>query len=83
MKKIFLVISIALLTFVGKAYAEVTYGVSASLTKISASGSETEGGEKTSGDADNTVIIPSLFAEYAYSDTVSIGLDYIPLKADE
>ena len=28
------------------------------------------------------MFIPSLFAEYAYSDTVSIGLDYIPLKAD-
>ena len=82
MKKTFLFLSIVLLTFVGKAYAEVSYGFSAAVTKISASGTETEGGESTPGDADNTVIIPSLFAEYAYSDTVSIGLDLIPLSAD-
>ena len=82
MKKTLIVMTIAMLTFVGKAYAEMSFGVSAAITKIDASGTETEGGETTSGDADNTVIIPSLFAEYAYSDTVSIGLDYIPLKAD-
>ena len=82
MKKILLVIMITMLTFVGKAYAEMSYGVSLALTKINADGSETEGGEKSNGSVDNKVFIPSLFAEYAYSDTVSIGLDYIPLKAD-
>ena len=38
--------------------------------------------EKNSKDVDNLVAIPSIFAEYAYSDTVSVGLDYIPFKAD-
>jgi len=82
MKKAIIVITIAMLTFVGKAYAEISYGISAAITEINASGTETEGGEKNDGDADNTVLIPSIFAEYAYSDTLSIGLDYIPLKAD-
>ena len=82
MKKTLLVIMITMLTFVGKSYAEMTYGVSAALTKINADGTETEGGETNDGSADHIVIIPSLFAEYAYSDTISIGLDYIPMKAD-
>ena len=82
MKKTILVIMIAMLTFVGKAYAEVSYGISAALTKIDATGTETEGGEKTNGSADNNALIPSVFAEYAYSDSISIGLDYIPFKAD-
>lgn len=82
MKKLLLVITISMLTFVGKSYAEMSYGVSLAFTKINADGTETEGGEKNNGGADNKVFIPSLFAEYAYSDTVSIGLDYIPLKAD-
>ena len=82
MKKTLLVIMITMLTFVGKSYAEMTYGVSLGLTKINADGTETEGGETNDGSADHNVIIPSLFAEYAYSDTISVGLDYIPLKAD-
>jgi len=82
MKKTIFVAMLALLTFAGKAYADVTYGISAAITKIDASGTETEGGEKTNGDADNLTVIPSVFAEYAYSDTISIGLDYIPLSAD-
>ena len=82
MKKIFLIFALAMFTFVGKAYSEVSYGISGALTKIDASGTETEGTESNDGDADNTVIIPSLFVEYAYSDTISIGLDYIPFSAD-
>lgn len=78
--------TIAMLTFVGKAYAEVSFGVSAAVTKINASGTETEGAstsvEKTTASADNTVVVPSVFAEYGITDTVAIGLDYIPLKAD-
>ena len=46
MKKAIYVLMISMLTFVGKAYAEISYGVSASLTQIDASGTETEGGEK-------------------------------------
>ena len=82
MKKFIIVTTIAMLTLVGKAYAEMTYGWSLALTKIDATGSETEGGEITNGDADNLVVVPSIFAEYGYSDTISIGLDYIPLEAD-
>ena len=82
MKKAIYVLMISMLTFVGKAYAEISYGVSASLTQIDASGTETEGGEKNSADADNLVVVPSLFVEYGISDAISVGLDYIPLSAD-
>ena len=83
MKKIHQIfIALAMLAFSSASYAEMKYGVSGALTFIDATGTETEGGEKNDGDADNIVVIPSVFAEYAYSDTISIGLDYIPLKAD-
>ncbi len=82
MKKTIFVLMISMLTFVGKAYADISFGVSAALTQIDASGTETEGTESTAGEADNLVVIPSLFVEYAYSDTISVGLDYIPLSAD-
>ena len=83
MKKIHQIfIALAMLAFSSASYAEMKYGVSGALTFIDATGTETEGGEKNNGDADNVVVIPSVFAEYAYSDTISIGLDYIPLKAD-
>ena len=77
-----LIIALVMLSFTSVSYAEMKYGVSGALTFIDASGTETEGGEKNSGDADNIVAIPSLFAEYVYSDTLSIGIDYIPLSAD-
>ena len=77
-----LIIALVMLSFTSVSYAEMKYGVSGALTFIDASGTETEGGEKNSGDADNIVAIPSLFAEYAFSDTVSVGIDYIPLSAD-
>lgn len=82
MKKTLIVIMISMLTFVSKSYAEMAYGVSLALTQINASGSETEGGETNSKSIEAYAPIPSLFAEYAYSDSISIGLDYIPLKAD-
>ena len=82
MKKILLVLMITMLTFVSKSYAEMSYGVSLAYTQINGDGTETEGGETNSGSADHNVIIPSLFAEYAYSDKVSVGLDYIPMTAD-
>ena len=62
MKKIFLVISIAMFTFVGKAYAEMSYGISGALTNIDASGSETEGGVRSTADAINTVLRSSIIA---------------------
>ena len=82
MKKTLLVVMITMLTFVGKSYAEMSYGVSVAFTKISADGNETEGGEVNNGSAEHNVFIPSLFAEYAYSDTISVGLDIIPMTAD-
>ena len=82
MKKFLILITAGLMLLVSKANAEVQYGISAGITKINASGSETEGGEKTQAEVDNIVVIPSVFAEYAYSDTISVGLDFIPLKAD-
>ena len=82
MKKLFLIVTLAMFTLVSKAYAEVSYGVSGALTKIDASGTETEGGEQNNASVDNVVVIPSIFVEYAYSDTISIGLDYIPMSAD-
>ena len=75
-------IALVMLAFSSASYAEMKYGVSVALTFIDATGTETEGGEKNNGDADNIVVIPSVFAEYAFSDTISVGLDYIPFKAD-
>lgn len=82
MKKIIMILGISILSFFGKAYAEMTYGVSAAFTQVDASGTETEGTEKNTGDADNALLIPSIFIEYAYSDAIAIGLDYIPMSAD-
>ena len=76
------IIALIMLAFSSASYAEMKYGVSGALTFIDASGTETEGGEKTNGEADNVVVIPSVFAEYVFSDTLSVGLDYIPLTAD-
>ena len=83
MKKLYAILMCGImLTFVGKSYAEVTYGISAAFTNIEADGSETEGGEKTNKSVDNQVVVPSLFIEYAYSDMISVGLDVIPMSAD-
>lgn len=66
-----------------KSFAEVKFGISAALTDIDATGTETQEGdsEKTNGSADNLVIIPSIFAEYDLGG-ITVGLDYIPLEAD-
>ena len=83
MKKVHqFIIALIMFAFSSASYAEMKYGVSGALTFIDATGTETEGGETTNGDADNIVVIPSVFAEYAFSDTISVGLDYIPFKAD-
>ena len=82
MKKIITLTFALMIAFATQSYAEMRYGISAAITEIDASGTETEGGEKTNGSADNSVLIPSVFAEYVYSDQLSIGLDYIPMTAD-
>ena len=78
--KLFIVTLFAM--FVTKANAEINFGVSAAITSIEASGTETEGGEKNSTDVDNLVAIPSVFIEYSLTDNISVGLDYIPITAD-
>ena len=57
------------------------FGVALSGTKITASGSETEGGEVNSKSVHNTVTIGSVFAEYT-TGWVTLGVDYIPGSAD-
>lgn len=81
MKKIITIALAIFFSFSNLAYAEMRYGISGALTMIEASGSETEGGEKNSGSADNVVIIPSVFVEFD-AGNFSVGLDYIPLDAD-
>ncbi len=82
MKKLLILVTVSSMLFVSNLFAaEFKFGVSAALTQIEADGSETEGGETNNGSADNLVIIPSLFVESA-GDRFSLGLDYIPFKAD-
>ncbi len=81
MKNFWVILTISLMLLVGKANADVRFGVSAALTQIEADGSETEGGEKNNGSASNDTIIPSVFLEIA-GERFSLGLDYIPLDAD-
>ena len=85
LKNIKAIILASLICVFGSSYALAggySVGFTGAIADIEASGTETEGGETNSGSADNTVIIPSIFAEFAYSDTLSIGLDFIPLTAD-
>jgi len=80
MKKIVtLIFSVFFLSSI--ASAEMKYGLTGSLTFIDVTGSETEGGEKTNGAADNVVVVPSIFLEYGMGN-LAVGLDYIPLDAD-
>ena len=81
MKKIITIALAIFFSISNLAYAEMRYGISGALKMIEASGSETEGGEKNSGSADNVVIIPSVFVEFD-AGNFSVGLDYIPLDAD-
>ena len=80
MKKILTILFFTL--FMGASYAEISFGVSGALTQIDASGSETEGGEKTTKEISHAVVIPSIFVEYGITDRITIGLDYIPMDAD-
>ena len=82
MKKLSILAMASLLFFSTQSFAEMRYGVSLAYTFIDADGSETEGGEKTTKSVDNQVVVPSLFVEYNASDVLSLGVDYIPLKAD-
>ena len=81
MKKILSIIFVTLF-FGASSQAEMSFGVSGALTQIDASGTETEGGEKTTKSVSHATVLPSLFVEYAIMDRVTIGLDYIPMDAD-
>ena len=76
-----LALGVMLITFTSTVNAEMRFGASLAYTQIDADGTETEGGEKNNGSADNNVIIPSLFVEFG-NDKFALGLDYIPMKAD-
>lgn len=82
MKKIWILLVISSMLLAGKAFAETRFGISGAIVSIDATGSETEGGEKTNASADNVTVVPSIILETSASDRISIGLDYIPLKAD-
>ena len=76
-----------LLSIFGSSYAlaEYTVGFTGSMAMIDATGSETEGGEQTTGgEASNEVGVLSVFAEYnnIMGTAFSVGLDYIPGSAD-
>ena len=82
MKKLSILAFALLLSFSSNSFAEMRYGISLAYTQVDASGTETEGGEKTNKSVENKVVIPSIFAEYSASDVLSLGIDYIPLSAD-
>ena len=63
MKKIISIAFAIFFSFSNLAYAEMRYGISGAITMIDATGTETEGGEKTNGSADNVVIIPSILVD--------------------
>ncbi len=75
-----------LITLFGSSYAlaEFVMGVSGSFAAIEASGTETEGTEKNSGEVKNNVGIGSIFVEMTdvMGSGISVGLDYIPMSAD-
>ena len=81
MKKTFLSIISALFIASSVNAADLTFGVSASYTMINASGTETESTEKTNASVSNDVAIGSIFVENNFGN-FSLGLDYIPFKAD-
>ena len=80
MKKLITILFFTL--FMGASHAEMSFGISGALTEIKASGTETEGGEKTNKEVSHATLVPSVFAEYAITDRITLGVDYIPLTAD-
>ncbi len=86
MKKIKAITLVFLLSLFGSSYAlaEFTVGLTGSMAMIDASGSETEGGEKTSGEVNNKAGVGSIFVEYnnILGSAFSLGIDHIPGSAD-
>lgn len=81
MKKTLITLISALLISTAVNAADISYGISASVTKINASGTETESTEKTNASVSNTVAIGSIFVENNFG-SYSLGLDWIPFSAD-
>jgi hypothetical protein len=81
MKKIALIISSLLLS--SQLYAaEWAMGVTGAYSMINGDGKEVEGGETNKGGASNNVLIGSIFIDAIVSDKFTLGLDYIPFKAN-
>ena len=83
MKKTFLSIISALFIASSVNAADFTFGVSAAYTMIDGTGTETtrQSLEKNNGSASNNVAIGSIFVENNFG-SFSLGVDYIPFKAD-
>ena len=81
MKKIILGLFSALIISSAANSADISYGLSASITTINASGTETENTEKTNASVSNDTVIGSIFVENNFG-SFSVGLDYIPFSAD-
>ena len=83
MKKTFLSIISALFIASSVNAADFTFGVSAAYTMIDGTGTETtrQSLEKNNGSASNEVAIGSIFVENNFG-SFSLGIDYIPFKAD-
>jgi hypothetical protein len=83
MKKTFLSIISALFIASSVKAADFTIGVSAAYTMIDGTGTETtrQSLEKNNGSASNEVAIGSIFVENNFG-SFSLGIDYIPFKAD-
>jgi len=67
----------------GKAFAiDLRYGISGAIATLDASGTETEGGEKSvTANVHNNFAMGSIFLELDQG-TFALGLDYIPFDAD-
>ena len=83
MKKIFTFVS-ALMLIAFSAHAEKRIGVSGAFSMFDSSGTEEvkSSGTKNSGSHDETVIVPSLFVEFANDAGLTLGLDYVPVEAE-
>ena len=83
MKKTFLSIISALFIASSVNAADFTFGVSAAYTMIDGTGTETtrQSLETNNGSASNEVAIGSIFVENNFG-SFSLGIDYIPFKAD-
>ena len=83
MKKILTFVS-ALMLITFSAHAEKRIGVSGAYSMFEGTGTEEvkSSGEKKNGSHDETVIVPSLFIEFANDAGLALGLDYVPVKAE-